>query len=88
MRHLKVVSWHSGGSAPRTPRRGFAPGSEVKEVKAGAPKEFLLNKYYVTDRMYNRVIDNESKIIVTVKSYEFEKKSSKTIANINLIVFS
>ena len=52
----------------------------IKEVKAGAPKKFLLNKYYITDRMYNRVI-------VKLKNYEFEKKSSKTSANINCFVF-
>ena len=57
----------------------------IKEVKAGAPKEFTLNKYYITNRMYNRVIDSEPKVIVKVKSYEFEKKkSSKTSANIHL----
>ena len=43
-------------------------------------KEFLLNKYCITDRMYNRVIDNEPEVIVKVKSYEFEKESSKTSA--------
>ena len=60
----------------------------IKEVKAGAPKEFLLNKYCIIDRMYNRVIDNESGVIVKVKSYEFEKKkSSKTSANINFLYF-
>ena len=60
----------------------------IKEVKAGAPKEVLLNKYCITDRMYNRVIDNEPEIIVKVKSYEFEKnKSSKTSANINFLYF-
>ena len=59
----------------------------IKEVKAGAPKEFLLKKYCVTDRMYNRVIDNESEIIVKVKIYEFEKKSSKASANINFSYF-
>ena len=48
----------------------------IKEVKVGAPKEFLLNKYCITDRMYNRVIDNEPEDIVKVKSYEFEKKKS------------
>ena len=58
----------------------------IKEVKAGTPKEFLLNKYCITDRMYNRVIDNEKEVIVKVKSYEFEKKS-KTSANINLLYF-
>ena len=26
MKHFKFVSWQSGGSVPRTPRRGFAPG--------------------------------------------------------------
>ena len=31
----------------------------IKEVKAGALKEFLLNKYCITDRMYNRMIENE-----------------------------
>ena len=31
----------------------------IKEVKAGASKEFLLNKYCITDRIYNQVIDNE-----------------------------
>ena len=60
----------------------------IKEVKAGAPKELLLNKYCITDRMYNRVIDNEPEVIVKVKSYEFEKKkSSKTSANINFLYF-
>ena len=28
--------------------------------------------------MYNRVLDKEPEVIVKVKSYEFEKKSSKT----------
>ena len=28
-------------------------------MKTSAPKEFLLNKYCITDRMYNRVIDKE-----------------------------
>ena len=51
----------------------------INEVKEGAPKEFSLSKYCITDRMYNRVIDNEPEVIVKVKSYEFEKKkSSKT----------
>ena len=60
----------------------------IKEVKAGASKEFLLNKNCITDRMYNRMIDNEPEIIVTVKSYEFEKKKwSKTSANINFLYF-
>ena len=60
----------------------------IKEVKAGAPKEFLFNEYCITDRMYNRVINNEPEIIVKVKSYEFEKKkSSKTSANINFLYF-
>ena len=54
--------------------------------KAGAPKEFLLNKYCITDRMYNRVIDNEPEVIVKVKSYEFEN-SLKTSANINFSYF-
>ena len=57
-------------------------------MKPGAPKEFLLNKYCITDRMYNRLIDNEPEIIVKVKSYEFEKKkSSKASASINFFVF-
>ena len=57
-------------------------------MKAGAPKEFLLNKYCITDRMYDRVIDNEPEVIVKEKSYEFEKKkSSKTSANINICTF-
>ena len=37
-------------------------------MKAGAPKEFLLNEYCITDRMYNLVIDNEPEVIVKVKS--------------------
>ena len=32
----------------------------IKEVKAGAPKKFLLNKYCITDRMYNRVLESSS----------------------------
>ena len=57
-------------------------------MKADAPKEFLLNKYCITDRMYNRVIDNESEVTLNVKSYEFEKKkSSKTSANITFLCF-
>ena len=31
----------------------------IKEVKAGAPKECTLNKYRITDRMYNRVLDEK-----------------------------
>ena len=58
----------------------------IKEVKADAPKEFSLNKYCINDRMYNRVIGNESVVIVKVKNYEFEK-SSKTNANINFLYF-
>ena len=50
----------------------------IKEVKADAPKECRLNKYRITDRMYNRVLDREPEVIVKVKSCEFEKKSSKT----------
>ena len=50
----------------------------MKEVKAGAPKECTLNKYRITDRMYNRVVDKEPEVIVNVKSCEFEKMSSKT----------
>ena len=50
----------------------------IKEVKANAPKECTLNKYRITDRMYNRVLDKEPEVIVKVKSCEFEKKSSKT----------
>ena len=45
----------------------------IKEVKADAAKEFTLNKYRITDRMYNRVIDNEPKVLVKLKRYEFEK---------------
>ena len=37
--------------------------------------------------MYNRVIDNEPQVIVKVKNYKFEKKSSKTSANINFFEF-
>ena len=37
--------------------------------------------------MYNRVIDNEPEVIVKVKSYELEKKSSKTSNNINFLCF-
>ena len=60
----------------------------LKEVKAGTLKEFLLNKYCITDRMYNRGIDNETEVIVKVKSNEFaKKKSSKTSANINFLYF-
>ena len=55
-------------------------------MKAGAPKEFLLNKYCITDRMNNQVIDNEPDVIVKVNRYEFEKKS-KTSANINFQYF-
>ena len=47
-------------------------------MEAGAPKECTSNKYRITDRMYNRVLDKEPEIIVKVKSCEFEKKSSKT----------
>ena len=54
-------------------------------MKADAPKECTLNKYRITDRMYNRVLDKEPEVIVKVKSCEFEKKkSSKTSANIDL----
>ena len=60
----------------------------IKEVKAGAPKECTLNKYRITDRMYNRVLDKEPEVIAKAKSCEFEKKSSKTslviIKRINL----
>ena len=49
----------------------------IKEVKADAPKECTLNKYRITDHMYNRVLDKEPEVIVKVKSCEFEKKSSK-----------
>ena len=45
----------------------------IKEVKAGAAKEFPLYKNRITDPMYNRVIDNEPEVLVKVKSYEFEK---------------
>ena len=45
----------------------------IKEVKAGAAKEFTLNKCRITDRMYNRVIDSEPEVLVKVKSYELEK---------------
>ena len=48
----------------------------------------LLTKYCITDHRYNRVIDNEPEVIVKVKSYEFEKKKSKTSANINFLYFS
>ena len=69
----------------KTKRRRFSFKENyelIKEVKAGAPKEFTLNKYCITDRMYNRVIDSDSKVIVNVRSYEFKKtKSSKTSAN-------
>ena len=37
--------------------------------------------------MYNRVIDNEPEVKVKVRSYEFEKKSSKTSANNNFLYF-
>ena len=59
----------------------------IKKVKARTPKEFLLNKYCITDRMYNRVIDNEPEVIVKAKSYEVEKKSSKTSVNIIFLYF-
>ena len=29
----------------------------IKEVKSDAPKECTLNKYRITDRMYNQVLD-------------------------------
>ena len=45
----------------------------IKEVKADAPKECTLNKYRITDHMYNRVLDKEPEVIVKVKSCEFEK---------------
>ena len=50
----------------------------IKEVKADAPQECTLNKYRITDRVYNRVLDKEPEVIVKAKSCEFEKKSSKT----------
>ena len=50
----------------------------IKEVKEDAPKKCTLNKYRITDRMYNRVLDKEPEVIVKVKSCQFEKKSSKT----------
>ena len=50
----------------------------IKEVKAGAPKECTLNKYRITGRMYNRVLDKEPEVIVKLKSCEFDQKSSKT----------
>ena len=50
----------------------------IKEVKADTPKECTLNKYRITDRMYNRVLDKQPEVTVKVKSCEFEKKSSKT----------
>ena len=34
----------------------------IKKVIAGAPKEFLLNKYCITDRMYDRVIVESEKL--------------------------
>ena len=45
----------------------------IKEVKADALKECTLNKYRITDRMYNRVLDKEPEVIVKVKSCEFQK---------------
>ena len=46
----------------------------IEEVKAVAAREFKLNKYCITDLMYNRVIDSEPEVLVKVKIYEFEKK--------------
>ena len=46
----------------------------IKGVKASAAKEFTLNKYRITDRMYNRVADSEPEVLAKVKSYEFKKK--------------
>ena len=37
----------------------------MKEIKAGAAEEFTKNKYRITYRMYNRVI--EPKVLVKVK---------------------
>ena len=48
----------------------------IKEVKAGAPKECLLNKYCITYRMYNRMVDNEPEVIVKVKSYTNSRRRS------------
>ena len=39
----------------------------IKEVKAGAAKEFILNEYRIIDRTYNRVIDSEPMVLVKVK---------------------
>ena len=47
----------------------------IKEVKAGAAREFTINKYRITDRMVNRVIiDSEPEVLEKVKIYELEKK--------------
>ena len=35
----------------------------INKVKAGVTKEFTLNKYRITDRMYNRVIDSKLEVV-------------------------
>ena len=59
-----------------------------KRSESEGPERVFIKKYFITDRMYNRVIDNEPEVIVKVKSSEFEKKSSKTSAYNFLYFFS
>ena len=53
----------------------------IKEVDAGVAKEFTSNKYRIIDRLYNRVINNESEVLVKVKGDEFEKKLQQFFLN-------
>ena len=52
-----------------------------REVQANQRSESrsTLNKYRITDRMYNRVIHSEPEVLVKVKSYESEKKLDLTV---------
>ena len=61
----------------------------IKEVKAGASIQSVLNKYRIPVNMWNWVNDSEPEILEKVKKYEFtKKKSSKTSDNTLVVPFT
>ena len=46
----------------------------MKQVRAGASIQSVLNKYRITVHMWNQRIDSEPEMIEKVKKYDFAKK--------------
>ena len=62
-------------------RLSFKEKYELIKEMEGVAKEFTLNKYRITDLMYNRAIDSGSEVSVKMKSNEFEQKLQQLILN-------